>query len=140
MSTMLATDARTLNRLSDLVETLRGSDGFDAVVAALRAGHSGAVDGAWGSSAGLTVAALGADAPATVLVVLAHPGDLEAWGDELAGFANVRPTVFPIDENGTGGHMDLASGQRLRVLQQLRGDAPPRFLLAPMASLIQPVP
>lgn len=137
---MLATEAPTLNRLSDLVETLRVADGFDAVLGALRAGHSGAVDGAWGSSAALTVAALGADAPATVLVVVAHPGDLEAWGDELAGFANVRPAVFPIDEEGSGGHMDLASGQRLRMLQQLRGDAPPQFLLAPMAALIQPVP
>src|SRR5712691_6281922 len=85
MQTMIATDTPTAERLSDLVETLRAADGFDAVLDALRAGQSGTVDGAWGSSAGLTVASLGADAPATVLVVLAHPGDIEAWGDELTG-------------------------------------------------------
>src|SRR5438445_12204260 len=111
MPTMLATEARPIDRLADLVETLRSASGFDDVAAALRAGQSGAVDGAWGSSAALTVAALGADAPATVLVAVAHPGDLESWSDELASFANVRPAVFPIDQEASRGHMDLASGQ-----------------------------
>jgi len=57
------------------------ADGFAAVVDALRTGRSGTVDGAWGSSSALAVAALGADAPATVLVVLAHPGDIGLWRD-----------------------------------------------------------
>src|SRR5712692_5076240 len=115
MPTITAPDTPTAERLSDLVETLRAADGFDAVRDALHAGRSGTVDGAWGSSSALSVAALGVDAPATVLVVLAHPGDIETWGDELAGFTHGRPTVFPIDEGGSRSHLDLASGQRLRV-------------------------
>src|SRR5262245_35743465 len=115
---MIAATSPAIERLSDLVETLRTAPGFDAIAMALRAGRSGAVDGAWGSSAALTVAAVGADAPATVLVVLAHPGDVEAWADELSSFTNTRPAVFPIEEEKSSSHMDLAAGQRLRLLQQ----------------------
>src|SRR5438105_2132343 len=100
---MIATESPTLDRLSDLPAQLHAAENFDDVLAALQAGRSGTVDGAWGSSQALTVAALTAAAPATVLVVLAHPGDLGAWADELVGFANVRPAVFPIDEAYAGG-------------------------------------
>ncbi|MFL5340100.1 MAG: transcription-repair coupling factor [Gemmataceae bacterium] len=139
---MIATEASALDRLADLPAVLHAADGFDAVREALRGGRSGTVDGAWGSSQALAVSALGTQAPSTVLVVVAHPGDLAAWSDELFGFAGVRPAMFPIDEAYAGGsrRMDQAAGQRLRLLQQLQGDSPPRFLLAPMGALIQPAP
>ena len=37
--------------LADLPGLLQTAEGYEPLAAALRAGHSGAVDGAWGSSA-----------------------------------------------------------------------------------------
>ena len=44
--------------LTTLPRLLRGAEGWEAVRAALAAGHSGTIDGAWGSSSALAVAAL----------------------------------------------------------------------------------
>jgi transcription-repair coupling factor (superfamily II helicase) len=136
---MPVADLPTLECLSDLPALLQQAEGWAALVQALQAERSGTVDGAWGSSAALAAAALGLPAPSTVLVVLAHPADLETWADEAAGFSNIDPVIFPIDE-ADASHFDLAAGQRLRLLQQLRGKTPPRLMLATMAALIQPLP
>src|SRR5260370_1678696 len=114
MIAMESPSSSTLQRLAELPRILQASEGFDAVMEALRAGRSGTIDGAWGSSQALAVAALGTQAPATVLVVIAHPGDLGAWSDELFGFVQDRPNVFPIDEAYAGGsrRLDQAAGQR----------------------------
>ena len=138
----IAMESPALEKLSDLPRLLQRAEGFAEVKEALRASRSGVIDGAWGSSQSLAVAALGAHSPATVLVVIAHPGDLGAWSDELLGFAGIRPAVFPINEAYSNGalHVDQAAGQRLRLLQQLQGNSPPRFVLAAMGALIQPVP
>src|SRR5204863_9545674 len=64
--------------LADLLPVAQSAEGFEPVAEALRAGRSGAVDGAWGSAAALAVAALARTAAGPVLVVLAHPGDLDA--------------------------------------------------------------
>jgi transcription-repair coupling factor (superfamily II helicase) len=132
----------TVDRLTDLTRLLEAAEGFGAVVAALRAGHSGAVDGAWGSSAGLTAAALGLLAPRTLLVVIAHPGDLDAWSDDLASFTGQRPAVFPAWAGRPGERLalDEVAGQRLRVLQQLHAPGPPRLVLTTVSALMQPVP
>src|SRR6516225_210002 len=95
---MPATDAPTLERLGDLPALLQQAEGWQALVQALQSGQSGTVDGAWGSSAALSAATLSLQSPTTVLVVLAHPADLETWADELAGFSHIDPTIFPIDE------------------------------------------
>ena len=81
--------------LADLPELLRAAEGFADVAAALRAGGAGTIDGAWGSSASLAAAALAAAAPATVLVVLAHPGDVDSWTNDVSSFAGGRPPIFP---------------------------------------------
>ena len=62
MPTLVA--AAVPDSLADLPPLLRTADGFEPLAAALRAGRSGAVDGAWGSSAALAVAALVAKRPA----------------------------------------------------------------------------
>src|SRR5947209_18533822 len=88
-------ESAALNTLKDLTRLVQTAEGFPALVAALKNRHSGTVDGAWGSSAGLVTAALGLHAPQTVLVVIAHPRDLDGWVDDIESFAGVRPTVFP---------------------------------------------
>src|SRR5262245_1182077 len=129
---MPVTEARPGERLGELPALMRGLDGFLPLVEALRAGRSGTIDGAWGSSAALAAATLGTGAPATLLVVLAHPHDLKGWADELRCFRGARPAIFPSDE--------ADPGQRLKLLQRLRSDDAPSMVLAPIAALLQPVP
>src|SRR5262245_56167557 len=128
------------HRLADLPDLLRKSEGWDDLRAALRAGNGGTLDGAWGSTASLAAACLGLEAPRTTLIVLAHPGDINAWADEVAGFAQQRPQIFPAEEGTSRDGVNQEAGQRLRLLQQLQSESPPRFLLAAIGALIQPAP
>src|SRR6516225_8430971 len=84
-----------LESLKDLTRIVQAADGFHPVVAALRNGHGASVDGAWGSSVALVAAALGLHAPQTLLVVIAHPGDVDGWMKDLASFAGMPPSVLP---------------------------------------------
>jgi transcription-repair coupling factor (superfamily II helicase) len=139
---MPTTALAALERLEDLTQLLRTVEGFGALVASLQAGRSGTVDGAWGSSAALAAAALGQEAPSTLLIVLAHPRDTDAWAEDVASFAGARPALFPAWENVPTADtvVDNLAAQRLRMLKRLQGPEPPRFLLTTMQALIQPVP
>src|SRR5438874_1734634 len=74
-------------QLRNLRDGLQSAEGFVAVVDALRRGWAATIDGAWKSSAALAVAALAVHAPKTLLVVLAHPADVDFWGEDLHSFA-----------------------------------------------------
>ncbi len=128
-----------LNSLTDLARNLGDIPGFRLLADALHAGHAAALDGAWGSSAALAAAALVREAPVGVLVVVAHPRDLDAWAGDLQSFSGLTAALFPAWE-GRPGDADEVAGQRLRLLKQLQGDAPPRLLLASLQALMQPVP
>jgi transcription-repair coupling factor (superfamily II helicase) len=112
--------------LADLLPVVQSAEGFEPVAEALRAGRSGAVDGAWGSAAALAVAAMARVATGPVLVVLAHPGDLDAWAGDLASLTAERPAVFPAFDSlpGERPRFDAATATRLRLLQQF-GSLPP---------------
>src|SRR5215472_2139500 len=84
-----------LTGLKDLTLTVQQTEGFHPLIAALKNGRAATVDGAWNSSASLVTAALGLHAPRTLLVVLAHPRDLDPWCEDLHSFAGLRPAVFP---------------------------------------------
>ncbi|HZU36793.1 MAG TPA: hypothetical protein VFA18_12820, partial [Gemmataceae bacterium] len=73
-----------LDNLQDLTRIIQTAEGFHPLVAALKNGRAAAVDGAWGSSASLTAAALGFHAPTTLLVVIAHPRDVDPWVEDIA--------------------------------------------------------
>lgn len=124
-----------LARLTDLTPHLPLSPVLDA----LARGHSATIDGAWGSAAALAAAALSGQA-SCVLVVIAHPRDLDAWCGDLESFAGREPAVLPAWDSrpGTEG-LDEVSGQRLRLVKQLASD-PPRLVLTTFQALIQPVP
>jgi transcription-repair coupling factor (superfamily II helicase) len=128
--------------LHDLTRLIQKAEGFHPLVAALKNGHAATVDGAWRSSATLTAAALGLHAPHTLLIALAHPRDLDPWAEDLYSFAGRRPVVFPawdaLPSQDTV--IDEVAGQRLRVLKQLEGEEPPRYVLTTFQALIQPVP
>src|SRR5437588_9288706 len=105
--------------LKDLTRIVQTAEGFHPLVAALLNGHGAAVDGAWGSSGALAAAALGLHAPRTLLMVIAHPGDVDGWVEDVATFAGLRPVVFPAWDALPGDRMvlDEVAGQRLRLLR-----------------------
>jgi transcription-repair coupling factor (superfamily II helicase) len=131
--------------LTHLRDAIRVNDGWPRLVAALARGESGVIDGAWGSSSALAVAALAAEQPAPLLVVVPQITDVPVWAEDLATFSGVPPLVFPAFETWPvverAGKLAPQTTERLRVLQQLLADpAPGRIVLAPIAALVQPVP
>src|SRR5438128_11599622 len=132
----------TLESLKDLTRLVQRAEGFHPLVAALQNGHGATVDGGWGSSAALMAAALGLHAPQTLLVVIAHPRDVDGWVEDLASFAGLRPVVFPAWDNlpTDAPVADEVAGQRLRLLKQLEAAQPPRLVLTTIQALLQPVP
>lgn len=128
--------------LSDLPGLLRAAEGWAGLRAALAAGKSGTVDGAWGSAAAAAVAALVADFP--VLAIVPGVADLDGWAEDLASLTGARPAVFPAHETWppqtVRGRISDETASRLRLLQQLLAADPPRLVLAPMAAVVQPVP
>ena len=129
--------------LTDLPGLLTAADGWADLRAALTAGHSGAIDGAWGSAAAVAAAAVARDAPGPVLVVVPAFADVSTWAEDLAGFLGERSVVFPAHESWppptARGRITPETSGRLRTLQQLTVD-PPKLVLAPMAAVVQPVP
>ena len=130
------------NALRDLPRWVEAGADFTPVLAALRQGQAATIDGAWNSSAALVAATLGLQAPKTLLIVLAHPHDLDSWSEDLASFSGEKSLVFPAwDALPTVETVrDETGGQRLRVLRRLEGEKPPRFVLTTMLALMQPVP
>jgi transcription-repair coupling factor (superfamily II helicase) len=128
--------------LTDLTDALASAEGFAAVVESLSRGQSGAIDGAWGSSSALAAAAVAQQAPAALVVVLAHVGDLDTWSADLKSFSGRAPVVFPAwDQLPTGDTLiDEVYGQRLRILKLLGQDSPPGVVLTSIQALLQPVP
>jgi transcription-repair coupling factor (superfamily II helicase) len=127
--------------LADLPRLIQAAERFAPLAQGLRAGLSGAVDGAWGSSAALAVAALAREAPSSVLIVIAHPGDLDSWVADIASLTGDRPVEFPAIEGlpGESQRFETAIGDRLRVVQRLATNPPP-VIFTTIQSLLQPVP
>jgi transcription-repair coupling factor (superfamily II helicase) len=111
-------------------------------LAALKSRNAATVDGAWRSSASLTAATLALHATSTVLVVLAHPRDLDAWEQDLASFSGIPVATFPAWDAIPSATtvLDEIGGKRLRLLRHLENDQPPRILLTTIQALLQPVP
>ncbi|MBX6313851.1 MAG: transcription-repair coupling factor [Isosphaeraceae bacterium] len=131
-----------VRELKDLTRLILRAPGFPEVLAALKNGRSGTIEGAWGSAAPLVSAALGLHAPVTLLVVLAHVGDVDDFADDLATFAGARPEILPAWDRlpREASPADEVFGRRLRVARRLAGPLPPRFVVAPIQALLQPVP
>jgi len=142
-------------RLLGLAETLESHRGFADVVASLRAGHGGTIGGTWGSASALALAALlravrgesptGAAATGTLVVVLPHAVEAEAFVDDLALFASVPAALLPAAENPGEDERDAedpAAAARLAVVKRLTrtADERPRVVVTSIQALLVPLP
>jgi transcription-repair coupling factor (superfamily II helicase) len=119
--------------------------GWAELLAAIRAGRSGTIDGAWGSSAAWVAAALAQQSGQHQLIVVPHSGDLEQWASELATFTGRTPWIWPawedwpVPEAPAG--RDPVGTARLRLLQHLSQPlAAPVQIVTCITALCQPVP
>src|SRR4051794_37669878 len=142
MPKVSSTPTPAVRELKDLTRVVQHASGFPEVLAALKNGHAATIDGAWGSAGPLAAAALGLNAPRTLVIVLAHVGDVDDFRDDVATFAGVAPEVFPAWDRlpRESGATDEVFGRRLRIVKRLAGPLPPRFVVASLQALLQPVP
>jgi len=141
-TTSTRTAALAVTALKDLTRVIQRAPSFPEILAALNNGHSATIDGAWGSAGPLAAAALGLHAPQTLVIVLAHVGDVDDFRDDVATFAGVVPEVLPAWDRlpREARASDEVLGRRIRVMKRLGGASPPRFVVAPLQALLQPVP
>lgn len=117
-----------------------------AVAAALLSGSSAAIDGAWGSSKALAIAAIARSKPPLLVVVLPHRNEVDGFVDDLRTFGDVLPVVFPpLDDYGKRPtaeliRVDEAWGRRLACLKALQGEEPPTLVVTTIQALMAPVP
>ena len=128
--------------LKDLTREIQRAPGFGEILAALKNGKSATIDGAWGSASALAAAALALHAPSTLVIVIAHVGDVDDFRDDVATFAGIVPEIFPAWEKPPRelSAVDEVFGRRMRVLRLLSGQSPPRLVVAPFQATLQPVP
>ena len=128
--------------MKDLTRAVQRAEGFPELVAAMKNGRSGTIDGAWGSSASLAAAGLGLNAPTTTIIVLAHVGDADDFAEDVATFSGAKVEVFPAWDRlpREAGPADEIFGRRIRVAKRLAGNLPPKFVVAPLQALLQPLP
>jgi transcription-repair coupling factor (superfamily II helicase) len=131
-----------LRGLKDLTREIQRSPGFPEIVAALKNGRSATVDGGWGSAAALVTAALGLHAPTTLVILIAHIGDVDDFRDDVATFAGLVPEEFPAWDKLPRelSATDEVFGRRMRTLKKLAGSSPPKLVVAPFQATLQPVP
>ncbi len=112
------------------------------MLAALKNGRSATLGGAWGSASALASAALALHAPTSLVILLAHVGDVDDFRDDVATFAGIVPEVFPAWEKPPREltAVDEVFGKRMRVLRRLSSDTPPKLVVAPFQATLQPVP
>ncbi len=129
-------------RLAELPRLIADADGFPEIVAALEAGHSATIDGAWGSSCALAAAALARRVPRTLFVVASHIPDVDDLRDDIATFLGGPVETLPAWESlpREQAVADETYGRRLRVLKRLATAQPRTIVVTSIQALLQPVP
>jgi transcription-repair coupling factor (superfamily II helicase) len=132
--------------LTELAPLIASADGFSDVTAALLNGQSAAIDGAWGSSCALTVAALMQACPEHVfLVVVPGVRDIDPFTDDLEELRSAGVQAFPAWESLPEEHhiSDSIFAARLGVLRRLNdptGAEDCSAIVSCVPALLQPVP
>ncbi len=112
------------NSLAELSSLIGAAAGFSEVLQALHSGNSAAIDGAWGSSCALSVAALANHCQNhTLLVVVPGVRDIDEFFDQLGDFIFEGPAlrIFPAWETLPDEHdvTDAVFAARLGTVRTL---------------------
>ena len=130
--------------LAELTALVGSAPGFAEVITSLHSGRSAAIDGAWGSSCALSLAAIAAaDRKRSHLVVLPTIRDAEEFVDELSDFTKSPVLLFPAWESLPDGidAGDAVYAARLAVVRRLnQSDRSPATVVTCVPALLQPVP
>lgn len=140
MTTKTTTPADLLRELSARIA--HDSD-LKRIAAALTGGDDALLDGVYGSSCALGVAAIAqATSFDSLLVVVAEPKSTEPMAADLDLFTDQSIDIFPALDaaSGRSALMDDAYGERLRLLKELASGEAPQFLVTSIHALQQPVP
>ena len=107
------------DRITEMVGRLQRQEGFDEVVAALKAGHAATLDGVWGSSCALVAAALAAHGLAPIVIVCPRADDADDFADDFQFFSPLVPERFPARGSAPGDRVihDEIFGDRVRLLK-----------------------
>ena len=141
---MTGSGRQTPTSLAELTTQIAASPGFAEVLTALHSGRSAAIDGAWGSSCALSIAAIAAAAPTrTHLIILPTIRDAEEFVDELTDLPNSGVMLFPAWESlpetiDAGDSVYAARVSAVRRLSQT--DRLPTAIVTCLPALLQPVP
>jgi len=141
---MTSAGPQVASTLAELTTLVGNAPGFAEVVASLHSGRSAAIDGAWGSSCALSLAAIIAADPQRIHVIVQPTiRDAEECVDELSDLIRSPVLLFPAWESlpdaiDAG---DAVYAARLAVVRRLNDtDRQPALIVTCVPALLQPVP
>ena len=141
---MTGSGRQTPSSLAELTTLIAASPRFAEVLTALHSGRSAAIDGAWGSSCALSIAAIAsADPKRTHVIILPTIRDAEEFVDELTDLPNSGVVLFPAWESlpeiiDAG---DSVYAARVSVVRRLsQAERMPAAIVTCLPALLQPVP
>ncbi|MEZ6119119.1 MAG: transcription-repair coupling factor [Pirellulaceae bacterium] len=134
------TQTQDLVVLSDRVLALPD---FSSVVQALESSNVATIDGMWGSSQALAVAALAKRRDKRpIVIVLPTMAHCDDFIDDFSLFSHERLDAFPALQVAKGERvlMDENAGDRLRILKSLAHHTASPLIVTSIQSLLQPCP
>ena len=128
--------------LPDAVGRLFNAPELETLADRLTADRRAAAYGVWGSSSAMVAAAVAHRLGRPVLFVCGHLDEADDIADDLELFTGTRPAVLPsLDVSGTLGRVsEEQAADRMRRVMQLATGRQPAAVIAPVQSLMQPVP
>lgn len=140
---MFSTGQQVPSSLSELAALIGSQTGFPEVAAALQAGNSGAIDGAWGSACALSVSAITQLVEQqSLVVVMPSIRDAEEFADELSELTTRCVRLFPAwDSLPTEQDLnDSVFAARVATVRLLTESESPVVIVTSLPALLQPVP
>ncbi|MFO0918869.1 MAG: CarD family transcriptional regulator, partial [Planctomycetaceae bacterium] len=139
---MTTTTPTSSTPLAELSRQARRWSAVKEITSALKQGRMASIDGTWGSSGALVVAALCHDAPGPIIVVLPNEKELDAFAADAVSFGVPTQVIFPawdrLPEEVSSA--DPLWGSRLRVVSAMEAETVPKLVVTTLPALMQPVP
>jgi transcription-repair coupling factor (superfamily II helicase) len=131
------------NPTPDAIGRLLAAPELRALARHLAESNAVTASGLWGSSVSAVVASLHRELDRPMLLVCGHLDEADDLADDLGLFSKIKAEVLPALElaGSLGQISEEQVSNRLRLLARLaEGTSAPKFLVAPIQSLMQSVP